>query len=250
MHTRITIKKPVLNKLNIAAEEVVLSNFGDALKVAVRRSTRARRILIKFDRKDVSLIIPERTSQRKAIDFLFSKEEEVRSKMASIKNEQTIEVDNSKILLFGELHELEYVLSQRSVGVQIKDMKIIVHTMKNNGEMVLTYHLQNLVKERIKTLLESLSQKLPLTYKKISVKELASKWGSCSSNGNLSFNWRLVFAPDNVLEYLVVHEYCHLKELNHSKKFWKLVAQLYPGYKQAERWLKIHGRLLYEYLKV
>ncbi|MCA9386358.1 M48 family metallopeptidase, partial [Candidatus Dojkabacteria bacterium] len=72
-----------------------------------------------------------------------------------------------------------------------------------------------------------------------------TNWGSCSSKGNLNFTWRLIFAPLEILDYVVVHELCHLKEQNHSQRFWDLVAEQVPDYKKKRIWLKKHGANLY-----
>jgi predicted metal-dependent hydrolase len=82
------------------------------------------------------------------------------------------------------------------------------------------------------------------TYGRVSVKGQKSRWGSCSKLGNLNFNWRLLLAPLAVLDYVVVHELCHLKELNHGPRFWKLVARACPDYMVHRRWLRQHGREL------
>jgi predicted metal-dependent hydrolase len=79
------------------------------------------------------------------------------------------------------------------------------------------------------------------SYGRVSIKGQKSRWGSCSKQGNLNFNWRLLLAPLAVLDYVVVHELCHLKELNHGPRFWKLVARGCPAYAAHRRWLRQHG---------
>ena len=74
--------------------------------------------------------------------------------------------------------------------------------------------------------------------KAISIRDQRTRWGSCSSLGNLSFNWRLVMAPPTILQYVVIHELAHLFEPNHSKDFWAIVAKYYPDYNQARAWLR------------
>jgi len=89
--------------------------------------------------------------------------------------------------------------------------------------------------------------RLELRYGQLSIRDQRTRWGSCSSRGNLSFNWRLVMAPLEVLEYVVVHELCHLREHNHSQAFWKLVADARPTWKREKRWLDEHGPELLVY---
>ena len=85
---------------------------------------------------------------------------------------------------------------------------------------------------------------LEVTYNKISVRTQRTRWGSCSSKGNLSFNCLLALVPADVLDYVVVHELCHLKEMNHSSRFWELVECVLPDYVHQKRWLAEHGREL------
>lgn len=97
---------------------------------------------------------------------------------------------------------------------------------------------------RIEERLAHFSERMGLAYGKVSVRDQKTRWGSCSSKGNLNFNWRLVFAPGAVLDYVVVHELAHLRELNHSRRFWKLVERFSPDYREHRRWLYDNYRLL------
>ena len=75
-------------------------------------------------------------------------------------------------------------------------------------------------------------------YSSIRIGDQKTRWGSCSSNGTLSFSWRLMLAPPRVLDYVVIHEICHLKYMNHSKEFWDMVSMYDPDYKEHRKWLK------------
>ncbi|MBQ6806701.1 MAG: M48 family metallopeptidase [Lachnospiraceae bacterium] len=81
-------------------------------------------------------------------------------------------------------------------------------------------------------------------YERITIRDQKTRWGSCSSNGTLSFNWRLMLAPPTILDYVVVHELCHLTHMNHSADFWAAVESVYPNYRNARKWLKEHGHEL------
>lgn len=81
-------------------------------------------------------------------------------------------------------------------------------------------------------------------YTSITIRDQKSRWGSCSGTGTLSFNYRLMMAPPRILDYVVVHELCHLTHMNHSKDFWNMVGSILPDYKESKRWLKEHGREL------
>ena len=94
---------------------------------------------------------------------------------------------------------------------------------------------------------ERVAHYLPLTggqYTSITIRDQKTRWGSCSSRGTLSFNYRLIFAPPVVLDYVVVHELCHLTFMNHSKEFWNKVADLMPDYRKQKKWLNEHGHEL------
>jgi len=79
------------------------------------------------------------------------------------------------------------------------------------------------------------------------VRDQSSRWGSCTSDGTLSFSWRLILAPPFVLDYLAAHEVAHLVEMNHSVRFWRLVARICPETDRAKAWLQAHGNELHRY---
>lgn len=89
-------------------------------------------------------------------------------------------------------------------------------------------------------------EKMGVEYNKIFIREQKTRWGSCSSDRNLNFNWKLVLAPPQVLDYVVVHELCHLKEMNHSQAFWNKVEEIMPSYQEQKQWLKDNGWKLIE----
>ncbi|HVC86359.1 MAG TPA: M48 family metallopeptidase [Gaiellaceae bacterium] len=100
---------------------------------------------------------------------------------------------------------------------------------------------------RISLIAQSEAAALGVVYTRLTLRDQRSRWGSCSSKGALSFNWRLVLAPHDVLDYVVVHEVCHLAEHNHGRAFWELVGRRRPAYAEARRWLDTHGWELLAY---
>ena len=107
-------------------------------------------------------------------------------------------------------------------------------------------------KRYIETAREIFSQKtacyariMGVTYGRISIREQKTRWGSCSSSGNLNFNWRLILAPEPVLDYVVVHELAHRREMNHSRAFYDIVRSVLPDYKEAQKWLRQNGDSLW-----
>ncbi|KKS16178.1 MAG: hypothetical protein UU72_C0026G0010 [candidate division WWE3 bacterium GW2011_GWB1_41_6] len=97
---------------------------------------------------------------------------------------------------------------------------------------------KEIARKLVKGKAERFSNICEVEYKRISIRNQKSKWGSCSSRGNLNFNYRIVFLPDHLADYLVVHELCHLKELNHSEKYWEHVRRILPDYKKHKKELK------------
>jgi predicted metal-dependent hydrolase len=96
-------------------------------------------------------------------------------------------------------------------------------------------------RERVTLIAQSEALALGVRYTRITLRNQRSRWGSCSASGALSFNWRLVLAPHDVLDYVVVHEVCHLVEHHHGPSFWRLVEKRRPAYRESKAWLDAHG---------
>lgn len=94
---------------------------------------------------------------------------------------------------------------------------------------------------RIRQRIEWYHPRIGGAFGRVTVRDQRSRWGSCSSKHNLNFNWKLILAPSQALDYVVVHELCHLHEFNHSPRFWRLVESQMPDYEAWKKWLKIHG---------
>lgn len=105
-------------------------------------------------------------------------------------------------------------------------------------------HLRRLAARELPPRVLELAALHRLPARRVTIRNQRSRWGSCSRRGTISLNWRLVQTPPFVRDYLVLHELAHLKEMNHSRRFWHEVACLCPDYRAAERWLKQHSRLL------
>ena len=88
------------------------------------------------------------------------------------------------------------------------------------------------------------AEKIGVSYGRISIRGQKTRWGSCSSKGNLNYNYLLMLCPDDVIEYVVIHELCHRVYMNHSKRFWEKIEEFCPNYRQARKWLKQNGNSL------
>lgn len=121
---------------------------------------------------------------------------------------------------------------QSTIDERSKLEKITFEQIKELADQAVEY-----IPKRVKYYAE----KENFVYNKITIKNLVSRWGSCSTKGNLNFNCLLMLTPDYVIDYIVVHELCHLREMNHSEKFWAEVEKIMPDYQRAELWLKQSG---------
>lgn len=99
--------------------------------------------------------------------------------------------------------------------------------------------------ERIRERVQYYAPRVGCAPGRVTIREQKTRWGSCSGKGNLNFNWKLIMAPPQALDYVVIHELCHLYEFNHSPRFWALVARQMPDYEAWKKWLKTHADDLY-----
>lgn len=116
---------------------------------------------------------------------------------------------------------------------------------KSSQTLALEKRYRDAAKDYIPKRVEYYHQFTGGSYQKITIRDQKTRWGSCSSNGTLSFSFRLMMAPPRVLDYVVVHELCHLKHMNHSKEFWNMVENILPDYKEHRKWLKENGHTLH-----
>lgn len=228
---------------------IILDRFEPHIKVPVLFSSKAKRISIKVDFNGVKLILPykNKLSMRNAgYKFLLEKESWIREKISGLLLQKPI--GNTSIPVLGEIYLLNNIESKYN-KIQIEQNIIYIYSKNNQYKNILIKFLKTVLLLEINKFASILKEKYNFNYTKIKLIDNNSKWGSCNSKGELSFNWRLIFAPKNILEYLVVHEMCHISEMNHSKSFWNLVAKIYPDYKSAKLWLKLNGLKLSQRLR-
>ena len=140
--------------------------------------------------------------------------------------------------------------------IKIIKEQIKLEKIRQNKKAEVSTNAKPLSEPDIKLLITRAKRVIPVKVKKyadiigvdygrITIKMQKSRWGSCSSKGNLNFNCLLMNAPDEIIDYVVVHELCHRKEMNHSPRFWAHVEEVLPDYKERRKWLKDHGNELY-----
>ncbi len=128
--------------------------------------------------------------------------------------------------------------------VKISDHEIVVGGTLEGLPTRLENHLKKLARKEIEPIARNMATITYKHFKRIQIRDTKSRWGSCSSTGTLSFSWRLIMTPPEILEYVVAHEIAHLSEMNHSNRFWKIVDDLVIDAKKSRRWLRSEGQKL------
>ena len=151
--------------------------------------------------------------------------------------------EGSAVAVEGEMKTLRLHQGRTRAEVQDGELHLWLNDPKD-GEAVraaLKSTLAALALERIRPRISVFQPVIGGEFGRVAVRDQRSRWGSCSSKHNLNFNWKLIMAPPQVLDYVVIHELCHLHEFNHSARFWRLVEGVMPDYEVWKKWLKNHG---------
>lgn len=156
--------------------------------------------------------------------------------------------EGATLMIEGEPHVIRLSQGAR-VTADIVDGEYRLTLPRPGDEEAVRAAIRAMLSERaLVRIRERLQYYAPLVGKspgRVTIREQKTRWGSCSSKGNLNFNWKLIMAPPPVLDYVVIHELCHLWEFNHSPKFWTLVESRMPDYRVWKKWLKTHAEDLY-----
>lgn len=141
-----------------------------------------------------------------------------------------------------EYDGLKTIVNFRDAKFEVFVNKLLADEQKRSSiEIEFRKWFIRMTKKIIEERLELYCKKLGFSYNQFRIKEQKTRWGSCSKKGNLNFNWKLIMAPQWVIDYVVLHEICHLKYLNHSKEYWNMVSLYMPEHKKAQQWLKKKG---------
>jgi hypothetical protein len=150
----------------------------------------------------------------------------------------------TEIFFRGERVRLEHGVNGEAGLVRFGREAVPVADTAGDLRPAIERHLRRLAAQELPARVLELAALHSLPVRRVTVRNQRSRWGSCSRSGTISLNWRLVQTPVIVSDYLVLHELAHLKQMNHSRRFWVEVEQLCPGFREAERWLKQHSSLL------
>jgi predicted metal-dependent hydrolase len=233
-------------------DSVVLD--GCLVPYIVRRSSRARRLClqVRMDSCVLEVVAPEEFNLSGLKDILMEKKSwilkklEAAARIAALKQANQGQVRS--VYYRGRKYLVETREERGSTGaVEVEEDRLVVVTqpgLEKNAMAVLERWMRQMARLIINQRIRVMNEKLKLPFNRVFIKGQKTRWGSCSQQKNLNFNWRLIMAPLPVLDYIVAHELAHLVEMNHSRKFWALVEQICPGYIEHRAWLKKNGSLL------
>lgn len=211
--------------------------------ITLRRSTRARRYSLRVSRLDgrVTLSLPARAPESEAMAFAAEKADWLRRVLAQAAPADL--VGPGSLLPF-EGRELRIEVAKLRAP-QVEDGRLLVPEIAA-GQRIEAF-LKLAARQRLQAACQHFSEQLGRPFRRITLRDTRSRWGSCAADGSLMFSWRLILTPPEVLAYVAAHEVAHLEEMNHSPAFWAVVDRLMPGYESHRRWLKRHGTALHRY---
>jgi predicted metal-dependent hydrolase len=174
------------------------------------------------------------------MDWIKRKQARVRDEALALRHQY---VDGETFWYLGEEIPLRLVPRQKSALVMDGVFKL-AQSAQPEAESLFTAWYRQQARKVLTERVSHFARNHNLKPKKLRISSARTRWGSCSTKGTLSFTWRLVMAPPEVIDYVVVHELCHLREMNHSKSFWAQVEAILPDYKRRRSWLKKNGNSL------
>lgn len=225
-----------------------------AIPVSVRRSIRARhmRLTVKLEGSQVILTLPRLATVNQARRFAQSKTSWIEKQWKKVQKNQSQQIKHKyepgeKFYYLGEEVVLcicsDQIHKHQKIRVRENSLIICLEGTKKTKEMIEDFYRKK-ASEIIHDRLQYFNEHYQFIYHRVTFRNQKTRWGSCSAKGNLNFNWRLAMAPIEVIDYVVVHELCHLEQMNHSPQFWALVSQLIPTYKVRRKWLREKSHLL------
>jgi predicted metal-dependent hydrolase len=234
---------------------------GDEIPYHWRISSRARRYRVMVGPAGVEMVTPEGVSKAQAEKFLMQHAEWVLTQLERVNmqekkrrppNAAMADIPSGMTFLEGKPVRLDFRKDPKlKTRLRVEELPgyLRISTPKagrEGADAALESFLKKKAARMIIGRVTIKARDMGLNPRQVSVRSQKTRWGSCSSKGTLSFNWRLVMVPLEVLDYVVIHELIHLGEHNHSKRFWEKVAAIDPAYKNHRRWLKQNQSYLYD----
>ncbi len=219
----------------------------EMLPLVIRRHQRAKRICLRYNPTShaISLTLPRHTRVGDGLAFLMQKSEWLVETLRVIPLKKQIK-PGVVIPLLGKRVRIKHDADLTRSFV-IRDDVLYVSGAREDFAENVTAALKKIASQTLTSLSLRYAVQIGRRLNRVSVRDTRSRWGSCSSTARLSFSYRLIFAPKEVMEYVVAHEVAHLRHMNHSTAFWNAVEYLCPDYEAAKDWLKLHGKDLYRF---
>lgn len=230
-------------------------DMGIGTEVEVIRTNRRKTASVKIVDGLVQVIVPKRLSKQRIEDLINKRRAWIMDKLRIHANRPPVTpkeyVNGECFPYLGKNYKLKLVMAD-FIGAKLKDGYLTVgmnstvpasKTKQHVKDLITAWYIER-AKERLEEKTNRYAKVLGLEPNSINVKEYKSRWGSCSTKGDISYNWKIILAPHNIADYVVVHELCHMLEHNHSPKFWKHVERTVADYKERKLWLRQNGEQL------
>ncbi len=233
-------------RLRVNDPHILQLESGD-IPVELRRSPRARRLILRLnDAGDgVRVALPRGATIAEALAFARSNARWIEANLAALPPRVPF-AEGALLPLLGEDHVVRHLPGARR-GVWREAGTIYVSGQQDHLARRLTDFLKREARSAILPRARQKAAAIERPLGRVILRDTKTRWGSCSPAGDLSFSWRLILAPEAVLDYVVAHEVAHLAEHNHSRRFWRVCAQLCDDVKANESWLIRHGNGLWRY---
>ncbi len=221
------------------------------VEYSVRRSDRARRARIQVSADGVEVVVPRRLPMHEVEPFIAEKRPWIERTLRRIREAEAERPaaeleDGGQVPYLGETLLLRVKVEpgrSRAHVARRGDVLVVKVAAPGSGAVAeaLDGWYRRQARAEVEPRLDAACARAGTSYSRLSIRAQRTRWASCSSSGAMSFNWRLLLAPAEILDYVVEHEVCHLSIHDHSSRFWKLLAARMPEYREHERWLKRHG---------
>lgn len=216
------------------------------------KRSRRKTLSIQIRHSEVTVRAPLRLPLYVIHDFIRQKEPWIKQKLseqADKLQERCVVIDAGWIPVQGELKKIRCLVADKN-QVELNNEELFLH-LKAGSRLTYQQLFEQWLSEKAKEVLTQRTQQAVLRmgvqhkFKELRFRKTRSKWGHCSRDGIIQFNWLILMAPNFVIDYIVAHEVCHLLQFDHSKQFWAQIETLYGDYRPARQWLKNHGHTLY-----
>ena len=233
----------LLKLINMSFPKIITYN-GHKIPLRLRYNAKAKRIILRVDQETGGAIIslPRHASETEAISLVNERIDWIVDKIREFPPKITL-TDGQSLTLMGQHITIRH-RPDLKMGVQLIGSEMIASGMREHLHRRIVDWLKKYTKEIITPRAHNMASQLECEINRISIRDTKSRWGSCSSQGNLSFCWRLIMTPEWVLNYVIAHEVSHLKHMDHGPEFWQIVGTFGVKPKQARIWLNQHGRVL------